>query len=491
MKTEIILGGPGTGKTTYLMNVLDIAMQEGILPHRIAFMSFTKKAATEAMNRACEKFNVTNKQFPYFKTIHSLAYSETGVTRNDVMQPRDHKQIANKLGLSYTGFSNAADGAFTSDTKSDTLLSVVSYANATCQTLKEAWHETGGEVDWFRLKQYADTLKQYKSTNGKVDFDDMLQSYLDHAAPLDIDVAIIDEAQDLSAMQWLVVKKLCSNATRVLIAGDDDQAIYRWSGADVDQFVGKEGDVTVLPISYRLPKVIHQEAERLVARIKNRREKVYKPTDKHGNIEWITDIDENELNNGETWFMLARNSYTVKMFTDKLRELGVPYNTARGSSIKEDHVHAIVYWERLRKGKKLGGEEVNQMLKFLGHHSIKPVTPEGQYDQDDLLKLNLTVSGQWNDVLLGMDAKDINYYLDILRNGYKLTAVPLLYAGTIHSVKGGEADNVVLCTDVAYRTFKSMEEFEDDEHRVFYVGATRAKKNLYYMQPKTTMFYRV
>ena len=50
-------------------------------------------------------------------------------------------------------------------------------------------------------------------------------------------VVFIDEAQDLSPIQWMMYDILKSNAEDVYLAGDDDQAIYAWAGADVDRFI--------------------------------------------------------------------------------------------------------------------------------------------------------------------------------------------------------------------------------------------------------------
>ena len=56
---------------------------------------------------------------------------------------------------------------------------------------------------------------------------------------------------------------------------------------------------------------------------------------------------------------------------------------------------------------------------------------------------------------------------------------------TIHASKGGEADNVMLLTDLPRKADLSVSTKRDDERRVFYVGATRAKKSLHIIESKT------
>ena len=100
MKT-IILGPPGTGKTTELLNLVDAGLQKGIEPNKIGYFSFTKKAATEAATRAADKFNLDLKNDLYnFSTLHSLAFRTLKLTKTKVMQENDYKDFGKQVSFS-------------------------------------------------------------------------------------------------------------------------------------------------------------------------------------------------------------------------------------------------------------------------------------------------------------------------------------------------------------------------------------------------------
>ena len=72
-----------------------------------------------------------------------------------------------------------------------------------------------------------------------------------------------------------------------------------------------------------------------------------------------------------------------------------------------------------------------------------------------------------------------------------ITKKPRIKISTIHAAKGGECDNVLLTTDMNIKTYNSYQKDSDDEQRVFYVGATRAKEELHVLLPQTTMHFRL
>ena len=95
---------------------------------------------------------------------------------------------------------------------------------------------------------------------------------------------IIDEAQDLSAIQWNMVDLLCKNATHIYIAGDDDQAIFEWAGADPWRFKQQKGNRIILNQSYRVPLAVQQRANSVIGRIghNHRVQKEWEATEREG-----------------------------------------------------------------------------------------------------------------------------------------------------------------------------------------------------------------
>ena len=79
----------------------------------------------------------------------------------------------------------------------------------------------------------------------------------------------------------------------------------------------------------------------------------------------------------------------------------------------------------------------------------------------------------------------------LLKRGEDLNKDPRIKISTIHGVKGGEADHVLILTDIAPRTYREMHSLPDDEIRVFYVAVTRAKKSLHIVQPNTNMAFDI
>jgi DNA helicase-2/ATP-dependent DNA helicase PcrA len=90
-----------------------------------------------------------------------------------------------------------------------------------------------------------------------------------------------------------------------------------------------------------------------------------------------------------------------------------------------------------------------------------------------------------------MSVSERSYIRAMLRRGEKITKEPRIRLSTIHAAKGGEATNVILMTDLSSRVYNSYQKNPDDESRVFYVGLTRAKQNLYLIEPRSQKYFPI
>ncbi len=258
MKQQLILGPPGTGKTTTLLDIVEQKLNEGIESHEIAFVSFTRKAAHEARERALKKFPQFNRQsFKYFNTLHSVAYRRLELGRTDVMQHSDWKEISHLCNVPFSGFYSSDDGSLPGGMlEGDRFYFHYCLAHARksdpldhYQSLPQEERES---MDQIKFGRFLKTMKEFKNDTGMLDFSDMLEQAIKIGPASEVKVAIVDEAQDLSKIQWEFVNTIFKDVEELYVAGDDDQAIYRWSGADLTTFLSLQGERTVLERSWRL-----------------------------------------------------------------------------------------------------------------------------------------------------------------------------------------------------------------------------------------------
>ena len=90
----IILGPPGTGKTTKLLNICKEKKEAGVPWEKIGFFSFSQKAAYEAKDRAREKFQASREDLMHFRTFHSFAFRNLPIDQNNLFKKKNWKELS-------------------------------------------------------------------------------------------------------------------------------------------------------------------------------------------------------------------------------------------------------------------------------------------------------------------------------------------------------------------------------------------------------------
>ena len=501
-KTTILLGGPGGGKTTSLLNIVDEAMSGGVEPNRIGFVSFTKKATEEGRERASARFSIPQEELPHFRTLHSMAFKLLGMKRDQVLNWQHLRELGAALGLDFKGRGEVLDGDVYGMNVADRMLFLDGLARNTKRPLKSVWEDAFEDsIDWFELDRFSRSLREFKRNRLLYDFTDMMERFvqLDPKTLPKFDVLIVDEIQDTSPLQWDAVEMLASNAARIYVGGDDCQAIYSWSGSDVARFIELPGRQVNLEQSHRVPAKVHELAKGVSDRIRSKRSRVWSPKSEIGAVNWFNGVDEVDMSK-DTWLLLARNGYMLTELEDYCLTQGFSFNSVGRDPLKSHSLVSIKTWENLRKGNEESAEHVADVLRYMSPQLVPPALmkrlkaddADRMYAMPELKLLGLGTTAIWHESLTKISPKERDYFIAARKRGESLIGkAPRIKVSTIHASKGGEADHVLLMTDMSRRTFDNAQNAYDDECRVFYVGATRCRHTLNVVLPRTNMGFEL
>ena len=340
----------------------------------------------------------------------------------------------------------------------------------------------------------SEELKRYKEETGKKDFTDLITEYIQGDFKTNFDVLFIDEAQDLSSLQWDMVRKMWSQTDKTYIAGDDDQAIFKWAGADVDHFIALKSEVDkieVLEQSYRIPGgPIHELSQRIISKVQNRFDKQYKARTEEGILRRYSDLTQVNMSEGQ-WLVLATANYLLEDVKELCELRGWYYQYKDKNSIDIKLLMALQNWEQWRKGSELTHIEVKNIYGYLGTNVADGFREGKLFNSDDKYtlkecqeKYGLQTDKVWYDSFEGLDTFTENYIRNMRANGEKIAANPRIKMSTIHGAKGGEAHKVLILQDLTNAALETFQNDPDELHRLFYTGTTRTKKELHIVDPK-------
>lgn len=504
-----IAGPPGTGKTTSLTRQsARAAEQHG--PLGVVVCSLTRAAAREAAGRLEQAIRVG--------TLHSICYGMLG--RPDVIRPADlDGWNAEHPEWSMTGrtIDREAGAALPEDGRTD------ARGDTLHETLGLYLHRmTAWELWPEHLRGFRSEWERYKEEIGKVDFDDMITHAADELPlpPREARVMLVDEAQDLSRLEVSLLARWSTHLDTTVFYGDQDQALFSWRGACRESMAAPYH--TVLSQSYRVPRAVWRVSTAITRAMEHHDDAPYQPTDQAGEVVRLSDqirlpeplvprIEE-AIAAEQSIMVLASCGYMLGPLLAVLRKAAIPYHnpycgrwsplrltggTARAvldvaAAAREDGIYTA-----------RGLKAVATMLRAEGVFArggkreiaeLEDDAPPGAVLElcrrvilrEAVEPLCLAADWQWLlDHCLPPRRRALEYATRVYERWGEIR--PRLVVGTVHSVKGGEADVVIVAPDLSpsgvSQYHRSGWEYRDAIHRLFYVAATRARSRLVLLSP--------
>jgi len=458
-------------------------------------------------------------------TLHSFAWR--ALDRPDLTVDRlaDWNTSHRSLILSADGRANIdemapAEGVTSTD--GDALLNEIDIMRAR-RVPAEKWPP--------RLQGFYKHWTAWKDNEGLYDFTDLIEQALANtaAAPGNPRVGYWDETQDFTPLELDLVRHWGRDMEQVVLAGDDDQVLYAFKGAAPDAFLDPpvpDEHKWILPQSYRVPRTVHAVATAWIERVSRREPKEYRPRDADGLVRragfshdqpdaLLADV-ERQVADGRTVMILTTCAYMLTAVKNGLRARGLPFHNpyrrvrgdwnplaaTRGVSAADRLLAYLILDERIFGDAAHGwtGQDVRRWSALIrkqgvfrrGAQAAIDGLPDRElsyaevaalFEDERELEQAVEPSLLWFQThLMSSVAKRMEFPITIAqrRSATTLVEVPRVVIGTIHSVKGGEADCVYLMPTMSRAGISEWQRpaTRDRVIRQFYVGMTRAREEL-------------
>jgi superfamily I DNA/RNA helicase len=455
---QVIVGCPGTGKTTYLAKL--IAEYRRLATSPVVFCSHTRAAARAALDK-----DIANDPGVQVQTLHSFCFRHLGMSKAQVPDGQALAEFCASVGAPMGRVDGEED---IGNDLGDDYLSMLSLARARrCrpEEIYDASPRRDGGLHHFSA--FVKSYDRWKDTHGFMDFSDMVACAVTLNSFGAVGLLVVDEAQDLTPVQWAVIDRIITvTGCDTIVAGDSDQAINAWAGADpmgMHHFEEQRGATrTVLPQSYRIPEVIHGLAEKVIERASVKIERTYLPRGGvRGEYRRLSDPADMDIEPGRDVLVLYPDRFQRKEVERNLIEAGSGYTAISGYPAPLDN----------RVGKAI-----------LAAHSAVPdegvitrgLNARGRATKDSV--------GIWPIIekIRKLDFGHLSVPPHLYDYYHRVPKVaPKIRISTIHGAKGLEADDVHLVTGQSRAAQEQAWIDADSSHRLFYVAVTRTRDRLF------------
>jgi len=501
-KIERIVGPPGCGKTTAILDRIEKAC-EVYFPERIGACSLTNTAVNEMRLRVLKASGIDSNALQNMNTMHGLCFRLLEMEKKNLAEAHMDEFLDRfrRWDLVISRLSSDSDMSSGSGEDMPTFNKI--QINRQLLTSEEDWsnEERALFKDW----------RGWMEEEGYIDFTGMLEKVLERELTPNVDILFVDEAQDQSPLQNSISRMWGDNVSHVVFSGDANQAIFRFAGSDARVFTSLHevaSSEVFLSQSYRVPQAVLDVSEPVLGLASDREVVPYKARLEGGEVvqgAFHGLVSEPDLTLPGTHMLIARCRYRLDGWMAGLEDNGFLYhNPYRPADHAWNPTGTLIFdacrtYRKIASGQPVTGTEFKRYIKKLVVKGNLPrgfkskidekITARMLYDLFDICQLGLDVhvydgTSDFVSLFGRPESKSErlayeHFSLDTLLDN------PRVIIGTIHSVKGGEADHVWADNIITRTIVNEMEENEDaynDEVRCCYVAVTRARESFGILQ---------